>query len=229
VQQGGFGRSLLTGVLIGLILVAAVVGYLLWTGLQESKHAGPDDVAVMLALADEEGVVLPRTVDRFVTSSGATTVEHVDVREEIEIPGTSYTQLRDAYTFQGPAGVAAAVGEGAERVPSYVVLDLAAYKRLMGDKAIRVDIPEHMEVFDGESLRTFEEGETEIGPDDITALFLGVQYLDADQRERVGVQVGEAIAQRLAEDPSAGSWLETDLNAEEYAVFAAAVSKAVAE
>jgi len=229
VQQGGFGRSLLVGVLIGLLLVAAVVGYLLWAGLQESKHAGPDDVAVMLVLPDEEGVVLPRTVDRFVTAAGTTSVEHVDVDGEIEIPGTSYTQLRDAYTFQGPSGVAAAVGSGAEKVPSYVVLDLAAYRRLMGDEPIMVDIPAHMEVFDGESLRTFEQGEAEIGPDDITALFLGVQYLNASQREDVSAQVGDAIAGKLAADPSAGSWLETDLSAEEYAAFAAYVSGAVAE
>jgi len=229
VQQGGFGRSLLTGVLIGLLLVAAVVGYLLWTGLQESKHAGPDDVVVMLVLPDEEGVVLPRTVDRYVTSGTGATVEHIDVRKEIAIPGTSYTQLRDAYAFQGPSGVAAAVGADAERTPSYVVLDTNAYARLMGDEPITVDIPEHMEVFDGDTLRTFEVGEAQVAPEDIVALFLGLQYLDAEQRDDVRAQVGLAIAARLAADPSTVPWLETDLSAEEYAAFVASVGKVVAE
>lgn len=229
MQQGGFGRALLTGVLIGLLLVAAVVGYLLWSGLQESKQAGPDDVVVMLVLSDEEGVVLPRTVDRYVTSSGATSVEHIDVRKEIDIPGTSYTQLRDAYAFQGPSGVAAAVGADAERTPSHVVLDLGTYTRLMGDEPIVIDVPEHMEVFDGETLRTFEEGEAKVRPEDITALFLGLQYLDADQREDVRAQVGVAIATRLAADPAAAAWLETNLEAEEYAQFVQSISKVVAE
>jgi len=229
VQQGGFGRSLLTGVLIGLLLVAAVVGYLLWTGLQESKHAGPDDVVVMLVLPDEEGVVLPRTVDRYVTSGTGATVEHIDVRKEIAIPGTSYTQLRDAYAFQGPSGVAAAVGADAERTPSYVVLDTNAYARLMGDEPITIDIPEHMEVFDGDTLRTFEVGEAQVAPEDIVALFLGLQYLDAEQRDDVRAQVGLAIAARLAADPSTVPWLETDLSAEEYAAFVTSVGKVVAE
>ena len=229
MQQGGFGRSLLTGVLIGLLLVAAVVGYLLWSGFQESKHAGPDDVVVMLVLPDEDGVVLPRTVDRYVTSGTGATVEHIDVRKEIAIPGTSYTQLRDAYAFHGPSGVAAAVGAGAERTPSYVVLDTATYARLMGEKPITIDVSEHMEVFDGERLRTFEVGEAQIAPEDVTALFLGLQYLDAEERDDVRAQVGLAIAARLATDPAAVDWLETSLDALEYAQFVQSVGKVVAE
>jgi len=183
----------------------------------------------MLVLPDEEGVVLPRTVDRYVTSGTGATVEHIDVRKEIAIPGTSYTQLRDAYAFQGPSGVAAAVGVDAERTPSYVVLDTDTYARLMGDEPITIDVPEHMEVFDGETLRTFEAGETQVSPEDITALFLGLQYLDAEQRDDVRAQVGRAIAARLATDSAAVAWLETDLSAEEYAAFVASVGKVVAE
>jgi len=229
VQQGGFGRSLLTGALIGLVLVAVAVGYLLWNGLQESKQAGPDDVTVMLVLPDEDGVVLPRVVIRYVTTAQGTTVQDIDVREQIEIPGTSYTQLRDAYTFQGPAGVASAVGSDSDRTPSYVVIDAEDYVRLMGEEPVDIEIPEHMEVFDGDRLHTFERGVTAIGPDAIAPLFNGIQYLEAKQRKDVRTQLGQALGSALAADPSAGSWLETDLSAEEYAQFAAAVSKAVSE
>lgn len=229
MQQGGFGRSLLTGVIIGLVLVAVVVGYLLWNGLQESKQAGPDDVTVMLVLPDEDGVVLPRVVIRYVTTAQGTTVQDIDVREQIEIPGTSYTQLRDAYTFQGPAGVAAAVGSNSDRTPSYVVIDAEAYALLMGKEPIDIEIPDHMEVFDGARLHTFEQGVAPIGIDSIAPLFNGLQYLEAPQRKDVRTQVGKALGTALAADPSAGSWLETDLSAEEYARFVAAVSKAVSE
>ncbi len=229
MQQAGLGRSLMTGVLIGLLVVAAVVGYLLWNGYEQSKHAGPDDVVVMLVLPDEEGVILPRTVDRYVTNGDSTSVEHIDVRQTVEIPGTSYTQLRDAYTFQGPAGVAKAVGANAKRTPSYVVLDLAAYKRLMGEGPITIDIPAHMEVFDGQKLYTFEQGPATIAPQDLTALFMGLQYLSESQRQDVRAQIGDSLVASVAADPVATSWLETDLSAEEYALFADFAGKAVAE
>lgn len=228
MQHGGFTRSLLSGVLIGLVLIAAVVGYLLWQDLQESGTAGANDVIVMLVLPDEEGVVLPRTIDRYVTSGGETTVDHIDVRKKVEIPGTTYTQLRDAYSFQGPAGVAASVSKG-DLVPTYVVIDLESYSRLMGEEPISIDIPEHMEVFDGQHLTTFEQGKNEISDEQITALFQGLQYLDDGAREDVRAQVGEAIARRLAAEPSAGTWLETSLTAEEYPQFVDALGKVVAE
>lgn len=229
MQQGGFGRSLLTGALIGLVLVAVVVGYLLWNGLEESKQAGPDDVVVMLVLPDEEGVVLPRVVTRYVTTGEGTTAKDVDVRAQIEIPGTSYTQLRDAYTFQGPAGVASAVGTSSERTPSYVVIDAEDYAQLMGEEPVEIEVPAHMEVFDGARLHTFEQGVASIGTDAIAPLFNGLQYLEASQRDYVRVQVGKALGEALAADPSAATWLETDLSAEEYAQFATAAARVVGE
>ncbi len=227
MQHGGFGRSLLLGVLFGLLLVAVVVGYLLWRGLEHSATAGPDDVVLMLVLPDEDGIVLPRIVDRYRADDPSG--EHIDPRLEAEIPGTSYTQLRDAFTFEGPAGVVSAVAGSAKVMPSYVVVDAEGFARLMGDAPITIEVPAHMEVFDGTRLRTFEQGSAEITPADVTALFLGSQYLDAEERESVRVQVGEAMAARIAATPDAGAWLETDLTPEEFALFAATAGKAVGE
>lgn len=225
MQRGGFGRSLLIGALIGLLLVAGVLGYLLWQGYEDSRTAGPDDVVLMLVLPDEEGVVLPRIVDRYKAADA--TVEHVDPRLRVEIPGTSYTQLRDAYTFEGPAGVVSAVAGSARVTPSYVVVDSGTFLRLMGDAPVTIEVPAHMEVFDGTRLLTFEQGSAEIVPADVTALFLGSQYLDAEERASVRDQVGEAMAARIAAMPDAGAWLETDLTPEEFATFVGTVGKAV--
>ncbi|MDP2233889.1 MAG: hypothetical protein Q8K89_09650 [Actinomycetota bacterium] len=219
MQQSGFARALMSGALIGLLLVAAVIGYLVWRGLEHSKTAGPDDVVVMLVLPDEEGVILPRVVDRYVSSESAFAVERLDPQATAQIPGTSYTLLRDAYSFEGPAGIVDAVASGIDRRPSYIVLDAKGIERLAGSQAFTIDIPEHMEVFDGQRLRTFEQGTTTISAEDLGLLFLGAQYLKDSSHQSVREQVGDAILQLLAADDAAGSWIETDLTPDDYDPF----------
>lgn len=229
MQSGGFTRALISGALIGLILVAAVLGYLFWRGLEHSKTAGPDDVIVMLVLPDEEGVILPRVIDRYESSADTLSIGHVDPRATAQIPGTSYTLLRDAYSFEGPAGIIDAIAPDIDRRPSYIVLDATGIERLAGSQAFELDIPEHMEVFDGQRLRTFEQGTTTISAEDLGLLFLGAEYLNDAAQQSVREQVGETISRLLAADMAAGSWVETDLTDDDYEQFRVHLRAGVAE
>lgn len=206
----GIGRSLAYGALAGLLVVAALAAYVWYRMSAEPASAGAADVIVVLVLPDEEGVVLPRVIDRYTDGE----ITPVDPLSEARVPGTSYNVLREAYPFSGARGLAAAlVGESEGPPPSYVVLDADMFEQLAGDDAIEIEIPEHMDVFDGKRLYTFREGDQRIDPDEIAALFNGAEYLDAEPRADLRERVGEVLRTLLARQGIGEA--ETDLRAEE--------------
>ncbi|MHB9003861.1 MAG: hypothetical protein ACYC6C_07310 [Coriobacteriia bacterium] len=205
----GLGRSLAYGALAGLLAVVVVSGYLWYRASQEPRSAGADDVIVVLVLPDEEGVVLPRVIERVRAGES----ESVDPLSEARIPGTSYNMLREAYPFSGAAGLAAAVAGDGEIHPSYVVIDAEALDELAGDGAIEVDIPEQIDVFDGEQLFTFREGTQRIRSHEVDKAFNGADYLDEPARRAMREQIGAALLAMIAERGIDGA--ETDLTAEE--------------
>ncbi|MDZ4177753.1 MAG: hypothetical protein U1E29_00755 [Coriobacteriia bacterium] len=236
----GLGRPLLVGTLIALVLIAALA---VWAFTGGEFQLGGDDVndaIVVLVLPDEDGTLIPRTITRLgIDADAATTIpiDHVDPRSPAIIPGTTYSELRDAYPFGGGALLARILTEttgtadtatagnnpGSDaRQSAHVILDMDALRTVaMGrTAAFDLEIPEHMEVFDGERLFTFEEGAATVTLDELPALFAGAEYLSAAEREIVRVQVAEEIISLLR---GGGTQLydavETDLSADRYAEF----------
>lgn len=203
------GRSLAYGALAGLLAVAAASGYLWYRASQEPRSAGADDVIVVLVLPDEEGVILPRVIDR--VSDGESTC--VDPLTAARVPGTSYNVLREAYPFSGADGLASALASDTEVRPSYVVVDADAWEQLTGGDSVTIDVPEQIDVFDGERLYTFREGEQDVDSDEIDELLNGADYLGAPAREQIREQIGRALLAMIAESGIEGA--ETDLTAEE--------------
>lgn len=231
-QGAGIGRSLLIGSLMGLVAVAALAGWALWSGVVELSAPDGSDVVVILVLPDEEGVVLPRVIDRYSADTGSeaadasVTAESVDPLLQTEIPGTSYTELREAYPFSGAAGVAKALAQGEDEPPAYILISPEALTELMGSDSIEIDIPSRMEVFDGSRLFTFEPGIADLEPDEVVALFKGADYLDDGDREAIREQVGSEVLRLLdqgSDDTGAPEIVETDLEPDAYARWIFAV------
>lgn len=209
-QRGiGLGRSLAYGALAGLLAVVVASGYLWYRASQEPRSAGADDVLVVLVLPDEEGVVLPRVIERVIGDKSVS----VDPLSEARIPGTSYNVLREAYPFSGAAGLAGAAAGDAEVRPSYIVIDAQVLEELAGDESIPVYIPEQMDVFDGDQLYTFRLGRQRIRPEELDKVLNGADYLDEPARRTVREHISAALLAMIAEQGIDGA--ETDLTAEE--------------
>lgn len=221
----GIGGSLLVGGLLGLLVVGVAVGYIVYSRAQTTPGAGSEDVVVILALPDEDAVILPRVIDRYTTANSVTRAEHIDPLAETEIPGTTYTELREAYPFSGATGLTEALASEGAAAPSYVLVTPDGWDALLGADELEVDIPEHMEVFDGVRLWTFEEGETELDAEAVTAMLKGADYLGSDAREALRIQLGEQLARRLSRSQLLPEDVQTDLTAEEYAAFVALLAK----
>lgn len=230
-----FRRALLAGTLAGVVVIAAIAAYVFATGGLRPAHAGADDVIVVLILPDEDGVAIPRTIARYAAIAPAAL--HVDPLTPAKIAGTGYDTLRDAYPFGGGSGLASALhgatppppGAAASGPrPAYVLVDrdaLIALATLGGMNArLTLDNPEHMEVFDGSAMYTFTEGSITVDPADLPALFNGAEYLTEADRESLRVQVAGEIVSRLVSAPGSFDSVETDLSAEEFATWLAAVA-----
>ena len=207
-REFGIGRALAYGALVGLLVVAVGAGYLYYRMRTELQTAGADDVIVVLALPDDQGVVLPRVIDRVTDGE----VESVDPLTTATVPGTSYNVLRETYPFSGAEGLAAALADGQTR-PSYVVFEADAWEALAGDTTIVIDVPEQMDVFDGQAMYTFREGEQELDADEIAPLLNGADYVSEESREQIRTQLGEALLEMIAADGIGQA--DTDLSAEE--------------
>ncbi len=229
-EGSGFGKALAIGAGIGfavvaLLLVALVVlrpaGVLDRIGTSSARSTA-DDVVLVLVLPDEEGVVLPRVIDRYRLEGAApesiseVVSAHYDPAARVAIPGTSYDMLRDTYPFSGASGLAAAVASATPDVtPAYVVVDFEALEQLTRSSRFAIDVPEHMEVFDGFQLFTLEAGEGEFDAAQIAAMFKGAEYLEDADRESLRNQVGVQLLEALARTESF-ELVKTDLSAEEF-------------
>jgi hypothetical protein len=175
------------------------------------------DVVVALVLPDETDVVLPRAVMRLrieylPPDVYLIDIEHVDPLRTTEIPGTSYSALRDAYSFGGAAGLARAVAAGSRPTPAYLVVGPDAWLELTSGDAVSVDVPRQIDVFDGTVLRTFPRGPARLSGDDVIALLNGADYLPAEEREQLREDLGERLLDALGEAPALPTKAPTDLD-----------------
>lgn len=204
----GFARAFRTGLLAGLVVVvvagAALGAYVLRSGhLPGRGRTDTDRVLVVAALPDENGALVAQVIALVDTTGGTTRVSSIDTSLAVTIPGTTFSHLRDAYSFGGGARVAAAYAEasGAE-APPYVDLGPEAVNAAVDAAGgIELNLPQAMNVFDGDRLYTFEAGSVRVGASELRAVLNGMAYLPRRDREALQAQLAERMAGLVAEYP----------------------------
>lgn len=88
--------------------------------------------------------------------------------------------------------------------------------------AVRVVLPQPLEVFDGKRLVSFAKGTQTVPADDIPALLRGVAYLGSADRMPVVDAVGEASLRAFGAE-GARTRVQTNLTSEAYARLLAAL------
>ncbi|MDO8916107.1 MAG: hypothetical protein Q7W16_08505 [Coriobacteriia bacterium] len=205
-----------SGVFGWIVLSVAVVALAMGAGYLYVMRSGAltrvdslERAVVVFASHAEDGAEVAQVVA--LVSDDGRTVRLVDPRQSVTIPGTSFSELGDAYPFGGGKAVAAALaGEAAPG--GYVDVPEAVWVAMLSRSAggaggaggagagagVRVVLPKAMDVFDGTRLVSFSEGTQSVVAADVPALLRGAAYLETAERMRVVTAVGEASIAALA-------------------------------
>ncbi len=216
-------RPVWIGAALAVIVVAATVGALVLlrpgAGAGSAKAVVPSKVVVVFALADENNVVTAQLVAVVDGASG--TYQLQDTTATAVIPGTTYTQLRDAYPFGGAQAVAAAL-EGGSIKPGTAWVDISpqAWQRLVA-AGVDVTITAPFQTFNDvtEYYSQFETGAQHVAAADLWGLVNGLPYLGAEERRTITEALAAASLRELAlSAPSQG--IGTNLTSAQWAGFA---------
>jgi hypothetical protein len=199
-----YGRAVLWGAVAAIVAIAAVAGFVVVTGGGRSPMATRGErLMVVVASAASDGSQVAQLIAIVDASKNPAAIQLVDPLTSVTLPGTSYSRLRDAYSFGGGAGVAQAYARSrnARAVPFVTVTQeglVAIVKRLGG---VTVDVPADTNVFDGTRLFTFKAGSRKLDGPLVVALVSSAEYLKkpSDQavlRGRVATAMVDALRVR---------------------------------
>lgn len=202
-------------VIVALLVAGAAIVYA--TGVLGSTAVSAEElerVLIVAASPDESGDVVGQIICVADLSSGQLVLEPLSPTTRVTIPGTSFSELKDAYPFGGGSGTAAALAraEGGEALP-YVAIpaaQLADAVRAAG--GVRVTLPEAMNVFDGETLYALEKGSQELDADELQAVFKGAGYLSESSRTKLDAELAKALREALAAAPETIDAADTNLD-----------------
>ena len=182
---------------VALVVVLLVTGVLTLPNSPEASARGP--VLVALVLRDESGVRVPRVVDVYTRTQAGWAITSVSPTLPAVVSGTSGRTLADAYVFGGGDALAKAYSAGSRTSASaWVVVDQVAWERLVGSTPMSLEIPAHMEVYDGQQLIPFEQGTASIPATETGSLLNGAAYLSTRDSSLVRARVGDVLAARLS-------------------------------
>lgn len=202
-------------VTLALLAAAAVVAFA--TGVLGSATVSAEEldrVLIVAASPDENGDVVGQIIASADLSSGQLVLEPFSPATPVTIPGTSFSELKDAYPFGGGKGTAEALAraEGGEALP-YVAISagqLSSAVRAAG--GVRLTLPEALSVFDGETLYSLEEGQQNLDADELQALFKGAAYLSESNRTKLDAELAEMLRAVLAASPETIDAADTNLD-----------------
>jgi len=156
-------------------------------------------VLVAFVLPDETGVQVPRVLDVYTRSGSGWSIASVSPTLPAVVSGTSGRTLADAYVFGGGDALASAYSAGTTTpAAAWVVVDQAAWERLAGGTPMNLDLPAHMEVFDGTQLSVFEQGPASVAATQTSLLLNGAGYLSTLDSTVLRARVGDVLAGRLS-------------------------------
>jgi hypothetical protein len=193
---------IVTAAFLVLLVVAGVAGWVVWRYTPTTPSAGaPEDRSVILvvALPDLEGVVTPRAIALYDVKGGVLTTSSIDPNTTATVPGTSARVLADAYLYGGGNLLASSYATlKGTPPPEWVVVDQGALGRLTGNRAVMIDLPAPVDVYDGTTLYSVPKGLNSISQADLPRLMDGVGFLAPDAQTRVREQVSDAVLRGLA-------------------------------
>jgi hypothetical protein len=220
-------RSVVIGAVSAVVVVAAVVGALVLRGgaagvAPGDTAAAPSKVVVVFALAGEDNAVTAQVVATVDYATGR--YELVDTTKTVAIPGTSYSELRDAYPFGGAQAVATALADGQPTAgTAWVDVSPEAWKRLLA-AGFDTSVTTAFEAYDDTAIRysEFVAGPQRVAVEDLRGLVNGLPYLPAEERTVPMRDLAAASLKALATaQPAAG--IETNLTPEQWSAFATAL------
>jgi hypothetical protein len=196
------GRVVLIGAGLAIATVA-VAAVLLATGVvslpKSPEAAAQGPVLVVLVLPDESGVQVPRVLDVYTRSGSGWSIASVSPTLPAVVSGTSGRTLADAYVFGGGNALASAYSAGSSTPASaWVVVDQTAWEQLAGQTPMNLDLPMHMEVFDGTRLTVFEQGPASVAATQTSLLLNGAGYLSTLDSTLLRARVGDVLAGKLS-------------------------------
>ncbi|MDR3687702.1 MAG: hypothetical protein P4L93_12190 [Coriobacteriia bacterium] len=185
------------------VFTVAVAAVLLATGVvslpKSPQTAAQGPVLVALVLPDESGVQVPRVLDVYTRTQSGWSIASVLPTLPAVVSGTSGGTLADAYVFGGGDALASAYSAGHPTpVSAWVVVDQTGWDQLAGSTPISIELPAHMEVFDGAQLTVFEQGPASVPATQTGALLNGASYLSTLNSGLVRSRIGDVLAGQLS-------------------------------
>jgi len=192
------GKSLLWGAIAGLTVVVALLVAIAYWGPGTDTGEAPDSVLVIALAEDADGAVV--VAGAFVFESKPTTAQLtvVDTDSQVEIPGTTYDRLKDAYAFGGGDLVADSVSEiSGSSSDAWVVLPPAVWREIVESAGgVGVHVPVATNAFVGGELYVISAGRQTLSGSELFALHSSSWYM---QDEGMAAETREAFAQGIAE------------------------------
>lgn len=208
-------KAILAGAVAAFVLVAVLsagrLSYL--RSIKEVTNANPEGrIVLVFESTAEDGATVAALVS--VVADGR--MKDVSPGTTVTIPGTSSSQLGDAFVFGGGAAVARALEETASGpgggVAPFVSVPAPVWRAaVQARRGVYVDVPEKVTAFDGTKLITINPGAQTLSADQVGTLLAGLSYIhpakSAALRLELEQQLGAALVVALAE----GDRLDSDL------------------
>jgi hypothetical protein len=198
--MNGTGRTVLVAALITVLVVVGGAAYFLTTGtrLPWSPAETPTRFLLVAGSADDAGAVVAQVIA--LVDTGQQTVTAVAPDLAVTIPGTTYSELKDAYPFGGGAAVAEAYAKatGTTQLPYIAISPGQLLQAIDGLATVSVTLPADMDVFDGDTLYSFEAGTCSLSGAEFAAVAKGRPYLTRAQRTQLDDSLAAALVNAAA-------------------------------
>lgn len=207
-------RPIVVGVVAALAVVAVAAAAWAVAGVREpTVVTDPSKVVVVFAQPGEDGAVVARAVAVVDLKAAAGTYRVVDTSETVTIPGTSYSHVRDAYSFGGAAAVADVLSGGqADAHTAWVEVSPIAWKALLRE-GLSVTLADDFDTYDETADRyaSFVKGPQRVATEDLRSLLNGLAYLPNAHRQAADRQIVSASLVALSHAVP-GQGIRTDLS-----------------
>lgn len=179
------------------IVIAGVVGGFLYWRAVAAPATLPKKVVVVFAMPGEDQAVVAQLVVTVDTTAKTYTVS--DPNATVQVPGTSYDRLRDAYPFGGAELVTKALLGDTAKEAGWVQVSPQAWKRLLA-AGFSVNLSEGFQAFNEKTERysQFEVGPQHVSVDDLEGFVNGAPYTQDTARMEAEKQLAAVSFNALA-------------------------------